>query len=166
MDGYGLFERTVTTVQEMYLKMGSFEGSISLYHPFEGDFRSVEREFEEKAEGILKGTTVEQLPGRIRVILPQEDCESICRLPFKESMVRIDELIRSAGGIEAFEEGIGSSFPDANVIRSEYIEFDWILYFTEGTDDDIYCIAEEMGVLTYHRFTREEFAAFGFELPE
>ncbi len=37
--------------------------------------------------------------------------------------------------------------------------------FPSGTDDDIYCLTEELGQVTYHRYSRDEFLKFGFEIP-
>ena len=42
-------------------------------------------------------------------------------------------------------------------------EFDWLIEFEDGEPDEYrYCIADEGGHLTYHRFTREDYEAFGF----
>ena len=43
-------------------------------------------------------------------------------------------------------------------------EFDHLIYFEDGVPNAYYyCIAEEPCHLTYHRFTREDYEAFGFE---
>ena len=43
-------------------------------------------------------------------------------------------------------------------------EFDWLGYFEDGKPDAYcYCIADEGCHLTYHRFTKEDYEAFGFE---
>jgi hypothetical protein len=42
MDGKELLERVISTIQEMYLKLGDPEGAVSLYYPFEGDFPRIE----------------------------------------------------------------------------------------------------------------------------
>ena len=43
-------------------------------------------------------------------------------------------------------------------------EFDWLVYFEDGRPDAYcYCIADEGCHLTYHRFTKEDYEAFGFE---
>lgn len=42
-------------------------------------------------------------------------------------------------------------------------EFDYLIYFADGKPDAYrYCIAEEPCHLTYHRFTRADYDAFGF----
>ena len=37
--------------------------------------------------------------------------------------------------------------------------------FPEDVDPDIYCLVEEFGQVTYHRFSREDYLAFDFKLP-
>lgn len=42
-------------------------------------------------------------------------------------------------------------------------EFDYLVYFEEGEPDAFYyCLKEDMGHLTYHRFTKTDYEAFGF----
>ena len=42
-------------------------------------------------------------------------------------------------------------------------EFDWLISFEDGQPDAYrYCIADEGCHLTYHRFTKEDYEAFGF----
>ena len=42
-------------------------------------------------------------------------------------------------------------------------EFDWLVYFEDGKPDAFfYCLKDDMGHVTYHRFTREDYEAFGF----
>ena len=42
-------------------------------------------------------------------------------------------------------------------------EFDYLLEFEDGKPDAfVYCITDEGCHLTYHRFTREDYEAFGF----
>ena len=42
-------------------------------------------------------------------------------------------------------------------------EFDYLVYFENGEPDSFYyCIKEDLGHMTYHRFTREDYHDFGF----
>ena len=42
-------------------------------------------------------------------------------------------------------------------------EFDYLIYFEDGVPDGFrYCIADEGNHMTYHRFTKEDYEAFGF----
>lgn len=42
-------------------------------------------------------------------------------------------------------------------------EFDYLVYFESGEPDAFYyCLKEDMGHVTYHRFTKEDYEGFGF----
>lgn len=42
-------------------------------------------------------------------------------------------------------------------------EFDWLVYFEDGVPDDFrYCIDTHDGFASYHRFSMEDYEAFGF----
>lgn len=46
---------------------------------------------------------------------------------------------------------------------AEDVEFDCLVYFESGEPDGFYyCLKEDMGHVTYHRFTREDYREFGF----
>ena len=46
-------------------------------------------------------------------------------------------------------------------------EFDYLVYFEDGEPDAFfYCLKAEHGHVTYHRFTKADFEAFGFDLTE
>ncbi len=162
MDGAELFARAVSTVQEIGMKIGDASGSISLYYPFEGDPAGLESGFMEASIGVLKNPAMECLPGRVTIIISEEDCRRILKLPAKESMKDTVSLIGKCAGIEEFRGYITDKYPGAAIRPSSSMEFDWILTFPKEVDADIYCISEEMGRLTYHRFSEEEYRRFGF----
>ncbi len=163
MNGRELLSRTITTVQEMYLKIGDSPGRISLYYPFEGDMKTIEKEFREASVDSFPDIVFDALPKRIRVSIDEKDCLRISNMPVKETMRVVTELVKDRVGIEVFMERIRSEFQDVRIIKSDNNDFDWIMKFQDELDDDIYCLAEEMGQVTYHRFSREEYASFGYE---
>ena len=164
MDGKGLLSRTVQSVQEMRLKIGDSAGSVSLYYPYEGDFEAMAEEFNRESSERFPGMVLEMLPGRVRVTVPEEECERIARMPMKGTMEFITSLTKERLPLEEFLERVSERYPDARSRRTDVIDFDWVLSFPE--DEDVYCLSEEMGQTTYHRFTEEDFLALGFELPE
>ena len=164
MDGNELFERVVSTVQETNLKIGDMSGSISLYYPFEGDYSGLLDDFR-KASGDFPDMIVEQLSQRIRIIVSEEDSRRISELPVRDTIRDMVELTREHLPFESFMIGILDRHPDARFVQSKYPEFDWILMFPAGTDEDVYCLTEELGQVTYHRYSRDEFLKFGFEIP-
>ena len=88
MNGEELFSRVVTTVQEMYLKIGDSYGSVSLYYPFEGD-SPIEEEFRRASEKDFPDMVLERLPQRLRVTVNEKDCVRISRLPMKRTITTL-----------------------------------------------------------------------------
>lgn len=162
MDGRELLYRVVSTIQEMYLKIGDSYGSVSLYYPFGGDPNTITREFREASKDDYPKMELDILPERLRVIVSEKDCKRISKLPVKPTMRDMTSLVRDHAGIDDFRELVEKNYPGARLIRSGYIDFDWILMFPDDVDEDVYCLSEEMGSVTYHRFSREEFASLGF----
>ena len=165
MDGKELLERVVSTIQEMYLKLGDPEGAVSLYYPFEGDYPNLESEFYSEISGRYPGITVEMMSNRLRVLIPEEDCIRISAIPAKPTMKDLVDLTMARRKINDYREHLGHKYPGSRIIPSPYIDFDWILVFPEEIDKDIYCLSEELGTVTFHRFSKEEYTDMGFRLP-
>ncbi len=165
MDGKELFIRSVTTVQEMFLKIGDTMGSISLYYPMNDGYETIYREFKE-ASKEYPDIILEQLPQRIRVVISEQDCRRISELPVKETIRDLVALVNEHSSMDRFKDTILKKYPDAMITKSEYMEFDWLLIFPEDQDEDIYCLTEEFGQVTYHRYSKEEYQSFGFVIPE
>ena len=161
MNGNALFRRVVETVQEICLKVGEIMGSVSLYYPCDEDTAEVLSQFALASSGY-KGIVAEELPGRIRVTVSEEDCTRMSRLPVKETMRDVVTLMKSGADIERFRREILLKHKGARLSESHQIDHDWILTFPG--DDDVYCITVELGRLTYHRFYRDEYLRFGYRL--
>jgi hypothetical protein len=163
MDGKRLLSMTVRSVQEMRMKIGDSAGSVSLYYPNEGDFEILEKEFKEESAESLPGIVLERLPGRVRVTVPEKECESISRMPVNESMEFVVSLAKEAVPLTEFLRRVKERYPDVRSGESGVIDFDWILSFPG--DDDVYCLSEELGRTTCHRFSEEDYLSMGFRLP-
>lgn len=80
----------------------------------------------------------------------------------------IGRLIRMVAGHRAGIEDVLHLFReyDENVHvqkMPEGAEFDFLVYFESGKPDAFYyCLKEDMGHVTYHRFTKEDYEGFGF----
>lgn len=165
MNGKELLSRVFTSVQEMTLKIGDSLGSVSLYYPFEGNYDVIRSEFLEASSEAFPNIIIEHLPQRLRITIPEEDCKRISGLPTKRTMTDIIGLTKDRISISEFRKRIREAYPDSIISESGCMDFDWVLVFP-GMDEDVYCISEELGQVTYHRFSAEEFLALGFELPE
>ena len=166
MDGKDLLSRTIVTIQEMYLKIGDSYGSVSLYYPYSGDPVAIKKEFAEVAGKEYPDMVLEALPQRLRVIVTEQDCVRISKLPVRETIKDISSLIKGHADIDEIRSFILEKYPEARIIDSKWIDFDWILLFPEDVDDDVYCLSKELGQVTYHRFSREEYLGLGFTIPE
>ena len=164
MDGKGLYQRIVDTVQEMHLKIGDSEGSISLYYPYDGDLSEISEEFLECCADLPGRISIERIPGRIRAIVPESVCRHISSMPVKPTLRDVVDLVSSRCGIDNLRRIVSERHPDASFRRFGGIEFDWLLTFSPDRDPDVYCINVEMGAVTYHRFSREDYLAMGFVL--
>ena len=165
MDGKELLERVISTIQEMYLKLGDPEGAVSLYYPFEGDTRRIEEEFAEAVSSEGFHISLEFLGNRLRLLVPESECVRISALPAKRTMADLVGLAAEHADVGAYRQLLDERYPDARLVRSGYVDFDWILVFPEDLDTDVYCLTEEFGTVTFHRFSREEYLALGFALP-
>ena len=166
MNGRDLLQRTVTTIQEMYLKIGDTNGIVSLYYPVGDDGERIKTEFLEATGSEFPDIVLESLPQRVRIIVSEEDCERISKMPMKGTMKDMTSLVNSHAPIDEFRKLIYEKYPGSIMMKSQYIDFDWVVRFPDEVDEDIYCLAEEIGQVTYHRFSKEEYLAFGYELPE
>jgi hypothetical protein len=166
MNGRELLQRTVTTIQEMYLKIGDTNGSVSLYYPVTEDAERIAAEFREAAGTEFPDMVLESLPQHLRVVVDEKDCGRISRMPVRDTMRDMVSLTRERAPIDRFRALLDEKYPGSVIVESRYIDFDWIVRFPDGLDEDIYCLAEEMGQVTYHRFSKEEYLAFGFEMPD
>ncbi|MBO7409604.1 MAG: DUF3877 family protein [Candidatus Methanomethylophilaceae archaeon] len=164
MDGKELYQRVVDTVQEMHLKIGDSEGSISLYYPYDGEISEISEDFSACCRGLPAPITLERIPERIRVIVPEADCRHFSSLPVRETLKDIVELMNSRCSMDEFRNALMRKHPYASFRESDTFEFDWILTFPEDIDADVYCVNDEMGTVTYHRFSREDFLAMDFRL--
>jgi len=165
MDGKILFSRVVDTVQETNLKIGDVFGSISLYYPYEGDFGRLRDEFKE-ASVDFPDLILEELPQRVRAIVPEKDCSRISKMPVRATIRDMVGIINGHPSIDEFRKSIIDLYPKAKIYDSVYPEFDWLLIFPEDVDEDVYCLTEEMGQITYHRYSKDEFSDFGFAIPD
>jgi len=104
--------------------------------------------------------------GRVTLVIPAEGGEYVRqRLDDGKFIVR---LIRMVASHRASMEDVLALFRsyDAKVHiekMPENEEFDYLAYFAAGEPDTFYyCLKEDMGHVTYHRFTQEDYHAFGF----
>ena len=161
---YKRLEKSLTDViQEAQLKIGYDHHPITLYYPTE----SVAR--------LLSAHTADTL-GAIQVT---RDDKRFCFHISAEGTQYVHEQLPDPAFLRAFLQvmrGLTVSFDDILAVFHQFSdkvhceklegneEFDYLVYFEDGTPDSYrYCIKlDDDGDAVYHRFTPEDYAAFGF----
>lgn len=163
-----LEDRVISTIQEMQVKLGQSPGAVTLYLPLDcldGDADAELSRFREHVRPGLGDVVCTVEGDRVRITVPEEGCRYVARLPVSPVLTAMVDAVmsrESLDGIRARLAGISSGLVWEEVDGDG---FDHIAYFDDGTDPYIYCIDSDCGPITYHRFSRSDYAAFGFGNP-
>jgi len=166
MNGKDLYGRIVSTVQEISMKIGEVHGSVSLFYPYSGELDDLRDGFLQEADPQLKDILIERIPGRIRVVVSEEECRYIAGLPVRKTMADIIRITKGGIALDAFKERVRELYPQAVFTEMDHLEFDALLTFPPELDPDFYCLTEEMSRVSFHRFSKEDYQEFGFPMPE
>ena len=175
---YKRLEKSLTDViQEAQLKIGYDHHPITLYYPTESVARLLgtpeeDADSTEHALASLSTHTADTL-GAIQVT---RDDKRFCFHISAEGTQYVHEQLPDPAFLRAFLQvmrGLTVSFDDILAVFHQFSdkvhceklegneEFDYLVYFEDGTPDSYrYCIKLDDAV--YHRFTPEDYAAFGF----
>ena len=165
MDPSDLEDRIVSTVQEMQVKLGQSSGSLSLYLPLDcldGDVEDEIARFREHVRHKLGDVACTLDDGRVRITVSEEGCRYVAGLPVSPVLLTMVDAVmsrESLDGIKARLEKVSKGLVWKEVDGDG---FDHIAYFTDGTDPYVYCIDSDCGPISYHRFSRRDYEAFGF----
>mgnify|MGYP000410636080 FL=1 len=176
---YKRLEKSLTDViQEAQLKIDHHP--ITLYYPTESVARLLgtpeeDADNTEHALASLSAHTADTL-GAIQVT---RDDKRFCFHISAEGTQYVHEQLPDPAFLRAFLQvmrGLTVSFDDILAVFHQFSdkvhceklegneEFDYLVYFEDGTPDSYrYCIKlDDDGDAVYHRFTPEDYAAFGF----
>lgn len=166
-----LTENIIDQIKEAQIKLGYAKETVRLYYPAKSfgallgvaeiNVEELNAAFSDTALGRLQFT---EHKGRIEVKIPPKGAEYVHReVPAPEFLA---ELIGFFSGHPhcSLEEirGIFAKFSEDYVCEEmpEGADFDYVLYFPNGSVDSYYyCVKEEMGHTIYHRFTKEDYQA-------
>lgn len=101
----------------------------------------------------------------IRIDIPAKGVDYINEHADKSSFLpELVELMRKSNTTIEDITALFRKYSDkVHVEKSSIDEFDYLVYFEDGKPDEYYyCFADEMVRMTYHRFTKEDYEAFGF----
>ncbi len=172
-----LIDNIVDQVKEAEIKLGYSKGTVRLYYPAEslaGLVGQLPMAADALAKGLegsgafadtpLGGLRFSVKQGRIEVSVPPEGVEAVHETvpepPFLRALI---EFFRAhhRSSLEEIRALFGRFSPDyACEKMPEGGDFQYVLYFPGGAVDPYYyCITDEMGHMTYHRFTKEDYLA-------
>lgn len=176
---YAKLERNVIEVmEEQQVKLGFDGNAVYLFYPLSSiglllDVSADEETLTEALNGFcahvrdqLGNVEFSMRDGRVSLIIPPEGCEFVKRGLKEDSF--IVRLIRMVAGHHAHMDDVIALFKEySDHVHVEKTpdgeEFDCLVYFIDGEPDSFYyCLKEDMGHVTYHRFTKADYEAFGF----
>ena len=172
-------ERNVIEVmQEQQVKLGFDGNAVYLFYPLSSLGLLLDVDADEETltaaldgfcahvRGRLGNVEFSIRDGRVSLSIPPEGCEYVKRGLKEDSF--IVRLIRMVAGHHAHMEDVIALFKEYSAhVHAEKMpdgeEFDYLVYFPDGEPDSFYyCLKEDMGHVTYHRFTKADYEAFGF----
>ena len=170
MDAKELEETVISTIQETQVKLGSLSGTESLYLPLSsvdpdedvGRIQDVLDSFRESCRPRLGDVSCEILEGRVRITVPESGGRYVSSLPVSPVLRLMVDSVVSHRSLEQLRDALSEQFPSCTWRDVDGDGFEHIAYFDESVDPYVYCIGTECCMVTYHRFSRKDYLAFGF----
>ncbi len=168
----------VDAIEEGQLKLGYREETIRLYYPLSSLCTLMHQSMDAAQMTRALTTFSEQVKGELGKIEVSRKGERFCLAVGPKGAAWVHEHTDPSGFLADFIAAIGRHGCTMDELlaifrrHGEHVhvealhngEFDWLVYFEDGKPDAYcYCIADEGCHLTYHRFTKEDYEAFGFE---
>ena len=162
-------------VLEMALKMGLTASPLSLNYPSSSLCRMLEvapaalpkalDAFVAARTEVFGAVHVQAHEDGFCLTIPAEGVQRIVSRAPAADFLR--DLIQTAQAPGVTSEALVAVFrrhsQRVHVEAAASSEFDLLVYFEDGVPDDFrYCIDAHEGFVSYHRFSREDYAAFGF----
>ena len=172
-----LFRNVVDVIEEGQLKLGYREETIRLYYPLHS--LNLFLQTEHDAAGMMEAlhTFAAQSADRLGEIAVSRKGKRFCLAVPPQGAACVHAKTDPNGFLARFIALIarhGTRMEDVIALFREVSscvqvdelhngEFDVLIRFEDGRPDSFYyCITDEGCHLTYHRFTREDYEAFGF----
>ncbi len=172
-----LFLNMVDVIQEGQLKLGYREETIRLYYPLDSlnRFLGTQHDAAGMAQALavlvkaytdrLGEVAVSRKGKRFCLAVPPEGAAYVHTQTDQNSFLAqfIAMIARHGTKIDDVAALFQAHSPHVKVQALNNGEFDYLLEFEDGKPDAyVYCITDEGCHLTYHRFTKEDYEAFGF----
>lgn len=172
-----LFANIVAVIQEGQLKLGYREETIRLYYPL--DSLNIFLDTALDAAGMTDALHVfaREYADRLGEIAVSRKGKRFCIAVPPQGAAYVNEQTDKDGFLARFIAMVarhGTKIQDVIALFEAFSpcvkvdalhngEFDYLIRFEDGKPDAFYyCITDEGCHLTYHRFTKEDYEAFGF----
>ena len=173
-----LEQNVIEVMEEQQAKLGFDGNAVYLFYPLsslaslsgvplekETILRALDA-FCADARGRLGKVEYTLHEDRVSFCIPKEGGEYVKNgLNEDKFIVRLIRLVSSHHAQMADVLSLFHAYSSQVHVESmpEGAEFDCLVYFESGEPDAfLYCLKEDMGHVTYHRFTRADYEAFGF----
>lgn len=177
MNNEKLFANIVDVLEEGQLKLGYREETLRLYYPL----ASLCAMLGQEADAAGMQATLEEFAAwakpRLGDIEVTRKKDRFCLAIGPQGLAYVHAQTDENGFLARFLRCIsahGCTIGQLKALFAEYSndvvcqsvhngEFDYVLWFADGQPNDFrYCITDEGCHMTYHRFTRADYEAFGF----
>jgi len=172
-----LFQNMIDVIEEGQLKLGYREETIRLYYPLHSLNLFLGTQLD--APGMMDALNAfaAEYADRLGAIAVSRKGKRFCLAVPPQGAAYVDAQTEKNGFLSRFIAMIaqhGTKIEDVAALFREYSdcvcieerhngEFDYLIRFEDGKPDAFYyCITDEGCHLTYHRFTKEDYEAFGF----
>ena len=175
------FERLEQNIQDVIkeeqIKLGYQKETIRLYYPLsslnhllktdcdEGGMAEVLKEFGEYTDSRFGELKVTHQAGRFCLVLAPEASEYVHEHTAGSGFLYefIGLMSRHGVSIEEVTDLFRKYSEGVHVEKITSDEFDYLIYFADGTPDDYrYCFKDEGGHMIYHRFMPEDYEEYDF----
>ncbi|MDE5583022.1 MAG: DUF3877 family protein [Ruminococcus sp.] len=179
---YTRLEKNITdNIREAHAKLGFEKRAVSLNYMLgslnsllDTDFNSCDMknalaDFSDSVSERLRKLSFREIKGGFCITVSAEGTEYIHNSNGSGFIEELVETVRSHGRTYEDVIRIFRKYSDSvKVVEKHNDEFDYLVFFEDGVPDEyLYCISLEEEIdgsthITYHRFIREDYEAFGF----
>ena len=164
-------EQNITdTIKESQIKLGFTPNAVTLFYPLDSlnaiteDKLSAEKmikAIDEYKSEVLSCTASLAKDGRIAVTVSEESVKAIDeKVPADPFLVEFIGAVKEGCSLEKAQEIFKKYNENVVIEPAPDDEFDLLAYFPNGEPDGCrYCLQDDLGGITYHRFTKLDYDA-------
>lgn len=164
-------------IEEEQIKLGYLPETVRLYYPIDSLNRFLQQEYDtaqmlealkefcRHVRGRLGEIQVSNKGSRFCLAVPPQGAAYIHQHSAKDGFLPdfIRTIEKHGCTLEELLQQFRKYSDHVHAEKADNGEFDYLVYFEDGVPDRFrYCITDEGCHMTYHRYTPEDYEAFGF----